>query len=349
MDSLLGALAEPWTRRWTGQIAGAALTFWVTGLVLYVWRHPAALDCRSGQHAGALWCRAVRAGGPGYLLVVGVAVGVVLGSAYIVAALTPQLIYVLAGSGWPIFGPGATLTRPLMRALIRRQARRRGQIAASGEALPTSPPAVPDGADRRRRGRRAQAEYAAAVRADSQVVARLRRYPAAAGALAPTRIGNVLAALGERVHSRHGLDLAVCWELLIAVLPPAARARLTAESSRAILQAQTMIWALAAAAWSPLLPASWAIAGWLIGLAGVTVLLYAGLCRALESYCDLVEAIVLATRHRLYQATGLPLPASVAAEPADGARLTEYVLGLPSASVDLAWPAPDTAAEAAAD
>jgi hypothetical protein len=340
MEQFLGALAEPWARRWSGQVAGAALAFWVTGLLIYVGRDDArALRCPVADTESSAWCRVDHSSGVGYLLLTLAIVAIVIGSASIMTTVAPHLIDLLAGNGWPTLGLAAALAGPVIRWLMRRQVDRRGRTAAVGTPLPEIVPEVAGGGGRRRRAHRVIAAYAAAAQVDRAAVARLRRYPAANESIGLTRIGNSLAAMSERVWRRHGLDLSVCWEPLLAVLPPAARESLTGESTRVTLRSQNVGWAIAAVAWTPLLPAPWGVLAWIAGLLIVVRVLYGALCASMDNYCDLIEATVAVHRYRLYQALGLDLPDSTSAEPASGALVTDYLQGSQAVDLSLSWPA----------
>jgi len=340
MDSFLGALAEPWARRWSGKVAGAALAFWAAGVFAYLIRAgTSAFACRPtrGTASPAL-CSLAHAGALGTGVAVAVAAVTVIGSAMVVAALSPRVIDVLAGERWPCCGPAHVLTEPVLRWLLRRQIDRRGAIAAAGRPVPDQLPVVAAGPDRRRRGHQAMAAYAANRSTDRAVMARLRRYPVNTGDTGPTRLGSALAATHERVRHRHGLELPVCWEPLIAVLPDDARDWLARESTRVTLRGQSLLWALAATGWAVLFRTPWAAAIWVAGLLVVARGLHAGLRESVETYCDLIEATVAVHRHRLYQALGVPLPDSAVAETVAGQVLSAYLAGAPVADLRFSWP-----------
>ncbi len=350
MDQFLGALAEPWARRWSGQVAGAALAFWFIGLVLYLMHTPdSGLACPAAAHSASLWCRVDHAGTVGLVTVLAAAAAAVIGSAFVVAALAPRLVSVLAGDTWPARGPGAATGRFVLRWLLLRQVDRQGRIAAAGGPVPDRVPRVAEGTDRRRRAHRAIAAYAADVRTDHAATSVLRRYPAAPGAVSVTRVGCALAAMNERVWRRHGLDLSVCWEPLLGVLPDSAREHVARESTRVTLQAQNIVWAFAVIAWTSLLDAWWMTLIWLLAALLLVRILYGGLCSAVDIYCDLIEATVVLHRHRLYQAVGVAFPASTGAEPAAGTALSDYLAGARLPDLPLSWAAQNGAGTAAED
>ncbi len=101
MDKLLESLAGPWTRRWSGHVAAAALTFWAVGLStrLAGGGAPATACGPDGPTdlLGRAWCRLDGAGAVGYAALVILAGSLVLGSALLVAAATPRIVHLLAG------------------------------------------------------------------------------------------------------------------------------------------------------------------------------------------------------------------------------------------------------------
>ena len=129
-----------------------------------------------------------------------------------------------AGWGkWPYRGWAGVAVKPVTRWLLRKQIERLGKIAAAGTKVTESIPEIPPRKDRRRKSHRALADYAADWQTDRAAIAGMRYYPSAPGAIRPTRLGSALATMNERLERRHGLDLSVCWEPLLGVLPADAR------------------------------------------------------------------------------------------------------------------------------
>ena len=353
MDRFVAALAEPWARKWIGQAAGAALAFWVVGLLAWLMRQPAtAFPCHgAGAGPGAgLWCHAQDAGAWGATAAAAaLAVAIVTGSAVLVAAIAPGLLSLLAGEGWPWQGRWAAAVRPVLRWLIRRQIDARGRAAAAGRPAGGRSAAIAAEPGARRKAHQAIAADATYGRVDRAAAARLRRYPPTVAATAPTRIGSAFAAMTERVWQRHRLDLSVCWEPILAVLPGPARESLARESTRLTRRAQNLIWACCAAVWAGFLQPPWAIIGWLVAVAALSCVLYGGLRSAAETYCDLVEAIVAVHRRLLYQGLGLALPDSTSAEIVAGAALSAYLSGVQAVDLPFSWPAGDGPANQAAN
>ncbi|MBA5220796.1 hypothetical protein [Streptomyces griseoaurantiacus] len=163
-----------------------------------------------------------------------------------------------------------------------------------------------------------------------------RRYPRATR-IAPTRIGNSLVAMTDRVTARHGWDLAYCWELIDLALPDRAAGRLRADSDRLTARAQNLLWAvltcLAALTGGAvtvvrddggsLVRGAFLAAA--VGAALGVLLLFRGLCAAVDVYCDSVEAVLVTARADIYRAAGWPAPRTPAEERAYGAALSGYL------------------------
>lgn len=338
---LIGAFAGPVAKRWAARIAAATLTFWCLGILLVLIIHPRTGRCPvtdKAAHALRLprtGCVTLPQGPLGLTLLGFAAVSVVAGSGLLVAAATPRLLTVLTGAGWPLAHRRHSPTRWLWVRLLRGQLRRRRSAAVVDPVLlPHVPPAVASAA--------AAAGTPAAVSAaghrqalvatalagfdGATAWARLRRWPSDPGLLAPTRIGNIYAAVGERVTVRHGLDLAVCWEPLLTVFPPAALSALTKEALRVSARAQNLLWSVLGAGWAVLLPAPLA-AVWVAGAAALAGTLWVGLREACETHADVIEALVTAQRGELYRLVGIEPPLSTALEPAAGQAITAYLAG----------------------
>ncbi|MEH1014411.1 hypothetical protein V6U90_15020, partial [Micromonospora sp. CPCC 206060] len=272
---------------------------------------PEAATCRTPSPGdGAVWCRLVALGPAGTVLTAVVGLAVLLGSAQFVAALAPTLTRLLAGANWPASGGWAGLTR----VRVRRQTRIRQRLATV-----------------------APGSTAAAPWAEARIRTRLRRYPGGTPP-APTRLGNVFAAMGQRVADRHGLRVTACWASFVTVLPEPDRLRLTEQSTAVLGRAQGCCWALLATGWAALLPGRIPMALWLVAVLVVVALSYLALCHSAEAYADLIEGLLAVHRLALYQAVGLPAPTSTGDEPACGALLSDYLADGGTATVGLTWP-----------
>jgi hypothetical protein len=303
LDKALEGIASPLAKRWADQAIGSSLVFWTVGALLYLLAHqPVGKRCGPGGE-GPVWCVAVRNGTPGTVIAVVGTLAVVVSTSLAVSAATPGLIRVLAGVGWRRVG---FLERPV-NWLITRQEGRRHLLATGWKP---------------ERDERARAEGRQPV----DDWPRLRRYPfGPRSELAPTRLGNVFAALDQRVTRRFGLRLDVCWQPLLAVLPAEAHARLAEGSRVVVLRGQLPIWSVAALGWLAFIPGwlgrvGWVVACLCLGLAG-----FIGLVSAAEAYADQVFATVAAQRVLLYRALGLPVPSTTDTEPAAGRRLSDQL------------------------
>jgi hypothetical protein len=329
VEKLIGGLSEPFARRWGGEAVGAALVFWATGLVVYLLSRPsAALGCPDDGLPSDLVCRLAAYGALGAAAGTIILASVVVGSSLLVAAVAPWVLRLLAGSSWPRW----VLVTRLTRWRLRRHQRRRRRLAR------TDPPIAGGSAGPQ------TIEQALASRSQRTAWAGLRWYPGEVDVLAPTRIGNAFAAVGQRIADRYGLALTVVWEPLLAVLPDHLYGRLAEQSRVLTSRAQGLVWPLAGVVWLPLagsVPA--ALVGVLI-IVGLTAVAYGLLCHAVRCYCDLVEGVVGTNRVLLYRAVGFAPPASSATEPAEGARLSAYLGVGVAAPVALAWEPPAGAA-----
>jgi hypothetical protein len=351
MSIVARMVEETAVRSWQPRITGAALVFWAAGPALWtIGRRTEPGTCTIGPAQVPHWsdavCGMAADGAAGQADLGLLAAAAVAGSALAVAAVTPKVLHFLAGVGWPQGSFGGPLRRVLEYLLLRQATRRAELASARFPARTPEPPAaaksapVPTAQARRdiRQLRRHNAQTAADDLLDSAARARLRRYPSTHAVIAPTRLGNCLLAAGERIRERHGLDLDVCWELLLTVLPPEVAARLNQQSATVLSRAQGMLWAAAAAIWAFGAAGPTAAAGWIAGIAILTRLYYAGLCPAVEAYCDIVEAVLLADRHLLYRAAGLEPPRTTGEEPADGRTLSLLLRGVcPEPPMPLTW------------
>ena len=304
MDAVLSALISGRSRFWlTGALPGA-LAFWCLGaLALGGISLSVPHTGRCAIPDAGVWCDLSDHAGVRFVAVALLAVAVVIAGTSLVIVLTGPALSVIAGFGWSR-GPLGWLARQLTRLHRRRRA-----------SLLQRP-----GHDR------------------GGVAARLAWYPTGDAPIRPTRVGNTLAALGQRVRRRHGLDLPTCWPLVEQILPQSAREELEASSGRVAGRIQNLLWALAALVWLPALPTRLAI-GVAVASVILAVLLWWAISGAVEQYCALIEALVAVHRQGMYRAVGWPLPTSTAQEPELGRALTGYLNRLsPLGDVALVWP-----------
>ncbi|WP_371662717.1 hypothetical protein [Streptomyces sp. NBC_00280] len=316
---LLSTYAVGRAKGWLARISGGALVFWaVAGLAVRSWLPPAR-GCADAPDSAGMWCR-----GNSFdvvtLCVYGVLViAAAVGSTLVVAAASAPVIRFLAGTSWPV----TSVFRHWTAWRVRRHRHVFDQLLAADPVTPgTGAPALPEPELTRLTLDRARA--------------RRRRYPRRL-LIAPTRIGNSLAAMTERVTGRHGWDLATCWELIDLALPDQLSGRLRGDSDRLTTRGQNLLWAaltcpvavagLGVAVWrddagAPVLGAFSAAAA---GAALAALLLFRGLCAAVDVYCDSVEAVLVAARADIYRVAGWPAPGTPAEERERGATLSGYL------------------------
>ncbi|MGW5103785.1 hypothetical protein [Streptomyces sp. NPDC004100] len=338
---LLGSFAVGRAKGWLARISGGALVFWaVAGLAVRSWLPPTR-GCSGARGSADLWCQGSRFDVV-TLCVYGVlAVAATVGSTLVVSAASTPVIRFLAGTTWPV----RTWARYWTAWRVRRHRALLERLLAADPVAPAVP---------------AQATSATTTGVDSTLSrlalaharSRRRRYPRPAS-VAPTRIGNSLAAMTERVTARHGWDLAWCWELIDLALPEPLAKRLRGDSDRLTARGQNLLWALLTCPVAlagagvtvgrddggPLVLGAFAVAA--AGAALAVFLLFRGLCAAVDVYCDSVEAVLVAARPDVYRAAGWPAPATPAQERVSGAELSGYLSRRGAQGAQTAFVAPD--------
>ena len=322
---LLGSFAAGRAKGWLARVSGGALVFWVVAaLAVRSWLPPTR-GCSGAGGGAQLWCKDSRFDVV-TLCVYGVlAIAATVGSTLVVAAASASVIRFLAGTTWPV----RTWARYWTAWRVRCHRRALEGLLAADPPTPQVPAQTTGPAP-------AGLDATLSPLALSRVRSRRRRYPRQAS-VAPTRIGNSLAAMTERVTARHGWDLAWCWELIDLALTETLAKRLRGDSDRLTARAQNLLWAaltclvaLAGAGvtrWGedggPLVLGAFAAAAVGAGLA--VLLLFRGLCAAVDVYCDSVEAVLVAARADVYRVAGWPAPATPEEERESGAVLTGYL------------------------
>jgi len=291
VDAALGALLAARGRLPLASAIPGALAFWCLG-ALALGRIPLT-EPRPATCAAAsagVWCSLSNRADVRFVAFVLLGVLGITAGTSLVAMLTGPVLSLIAGFGWPSYGPLGALARQRAGAHRRRRARAVSRLGRDGSAA----------------------------------AARLAWYPAGDTAVRPTRIGNAFAAMDQRVTRRHGLGLATCWPLLELAVPRPTSDRLETASRLVAGRIQNLIWCVAALVWVPAFPAPLAflIAGAAVILAG---LLWWAASGGVEQYCALIEATVAASRRAMYVAIGWPVPASTTEEPAQGKALTGYL------------------------
>jgi hypothetical protein len=131
------------------------------------------------------------------------------------------------------------------------------------------------------------------------------RYPFKPGHLRPSRMGNSLAALGERVEEKFGYKLDVIWDVFIASLPEDATKALAAKSTGIYLACQNLILSSAGVvAVIIVIPGGWPVVVAPVILALLTVCLWRAIGTATDDYSDLILTTLILHRDVLYEALG---------------------------------------------
>lgn len=299
LETVGGAVAESVTRRLGGHAVAGAVVFWTVGGLWYLLNGSRVPGCPGGDSVvGRLTCPVAANPTLSSVVVAVLAASVVVSSSAVVAAAAPRLVHTMAGSGWAMTAPGAWIAE-------RRRA-----------------------AQQQRRNRLAELQAGDHTWQRVSREARLRSWPKGRDArIAPTRLGNVFAAAAQRVANRHGLNLGVCWEAQVAVLPEIARSALVEQSTIVQSRVQHMVWTAAAALWAPLVPTGVGPVVWITLCTGLTWVIYVGVCHACQAYGDMVEGIVATHRMALYRALGFAAPVSLAAERQLGALVSRLLGG----------------------
>jgi len=290
VDAVLDTLLTARGGRWAAQAVAGAIAFWCLGVVALrdvSVAVPSASGCAVPD--ARIWCAGMDRNG--LVLAAAVVFGLlaVIAVSSVVAALVEPALTLIAGDGWPRRAGGGEFTQ----WRTSRQLRRRRRL----ESL---------------------------LGSESSAASQLAWYPPNDNAMRPTRAGNAFAALGRRIVHRHGLGLSTCWPLLEQALDDSTRARVENASTRLARRIQNLLWAVLALVWLPALPA------WLALVVACTcvvlaLLLWRGIAAAVEQYCVLVEAAVLARRRSMYESVGWEPPRSTIEEPARGRALTAYL------------------------
>jgi hypothetical protein len=306
MDKIVSDLLSPIIRHLTlGSLTAAAL-FWGMGLSLFHQFHPQALPgCSTG---GTDLCGLIAKSDVDRQIVVGVGVLIVIFiTAEAVFTRAAKVTQFLSGTRWS-----------KRRLFVFFQDHFRERLIKRGYgSRDVSPGSVRARRINIRSLRRANRYPHGMPRTPHDDPPRLVDVP-----LEPTFLGNVFAALHQRILATHGLRLASCWELLLSVLPDDAMKKLVAPSSVVLVRAQIVIWAVMNCIWAVWLDNWLWRAGWVFTWLAVAYLAYRELCTAAGKYCDRLGAIVFAHRWLLYEVAKLPSPKSTADELRTGLELS---------------------------
>jgi hypothetical protein len=145
--------------------------------------------------------------------------------------------------------------------------------------------------------------------------------------LAPTRFGNVFAAMKQRIKARYQIRIDTVWNLFQSGLERTderdAR-ELRRRSALVVKRAEAMIWVAMMGCWALFLPGwQWLVAG----LSACVVVAYAAyrrMCGAACAYCDYIEDMMRKHFGQLYEQLHLPPPEFTSDLRAKGRELTKY-------------------------
>ncbi|MGI8334480.1 hypothetical protein ACRYCC_31400 [Actinomadura scrupuli] len=287
-ESFAGRMLE----RWTPRLLTAALGFWLGGLVAWLWSRPGDFGSAVRSLGGRIGKLPVS---QQMALLISVLL-VLLTSALMSERLALPLLRLLEGY-WP---------RRLAGPLVRRNLRKRAQAMDLAQRLARH--ADEDGG------------LPAEARAQLQEVeALLRRLPAEAHLMMPTRLGNQLRTAEERPRERFGLDAIVCWPYLWLLIDDLARDELTVARGALNDATRSWLWAALFGVWT-----FWAWWAFPAAVVACALIYHLNLLRAAETYGQLLEATYALNRHKLYDALRLESPDPTDESPS-GRALTAYL------------------------
>ncbi len=302
-SGLAGKVAE----RAVLTLTTAAFAFWMVGFLAW-------LTTTSTASREARFAALAPAGQLLQLLGVIIAVIVVVGSGVIVQRLTGPALLLLQGH-WPRF------LAPLRDRLVSGHFKRKEQLETRWQELFAEIEADHPEPSTDDRLRLARAEHALL-----SIEQRLNAYPPRSERVAPTRLGNVLAATEGRVVDKYGLDAARCWSVLWLLLPDGAR-KDVADARKALDDAALGVtWSVLLLIWTPL---AWWVAVLAIAAFWIS---YLATVRAAQLSGELIDAAYTVHRGLLYDKVGWPHPAP-AAEPEWGRALTTLIFRGPALAV----------------
>jgi len=137
----------------------------------------------------------------------------------------------------------------------------------------------------------------------------------------PTRLGDVLRAAEQRPYEKYGLDTVVCWYRLWMLLPADVKQEISEVRLQLDRAARTWLWGLLFVVWTPWL---WWVAV-PVGLLVAFLTYNVGILSSARLFGDLTDTAFDLYRMELYDALGLPRPASPAQERASGLRLSRML------------------------
>ncbi len=284
LDGLSGKLAE----RWVANLLTPAFVFWaggfVAGILKFGWQDfYTALNQLSEPQQIALLIFSLL---------------IVVTSAFVIERFDFGVLRLLEGY-WPRW------LRPLRRWLIKQQHKHNTKAETKWNKL---------FAKRETQGLTPDEEEDLA-----QLEAELKRFPAKAQKLMPTRLGNLLRAVELRPFDKYGLDAVLCWSHLWLLLPEHTRSDLAQARGHLNTAVRTWLWSIFFWVWC-----IWTIWAFPIGLLSA-LFAYRWALDAAGTYADLLEATFDLYRFDLYRALQFPLPTSQQEEKIIAAQLNQYL------------------------
>jgi hypothetical protein len=246
------------------------------------------------------------------LLVIIVALLVVVCSGVVVQRLVPPVLVLLQGS-WSGFAG------PLRRRLVAHQFRLKERLEEQWQNRYQEVETYRSASEKEEGLSTAdRLQFAAAEQGLLDAERRLTAYPPRSERVAPTRLGNLLAAAPGRVLDKYGMDAARCWPVLWLILPEATRTDV-AEARKDLDDCVLwLIWSVLLLIWIPL---SW----WVLILVVLGAWLsYLATIGAAARYGELIDAAYTVHRWLLYDSVGWPRPAP-STETAAGLVLTTAI------------------------
>lgn len=301
-------IIKPLASRLVAMASSTSGVFWTVGLVLLHVRHPGPFPgCPGGgaDTCGLLSKQLDQEAGAALALVV--LVGVTSGT---VLAWAKWITHFLTGQKW----------RHASAVIwIQRHARKR--VVALGYGQP---------------GGRTRTSPGARSRVD--------RYPHATAPLAPTRFGNVFAAMKQRILCRYQIRIDRFWtpfKLGLARRNEPHERELRRLSAVLVQRVEAMIWTPMMGVWAGFLPGwQWLVAG-LSACGGLAYVAYRLMCHAACGYCDFIEDMMRMHPDLLYELHHLAPPVFTADLKLRGEELTRYHdTGDPGKSIRFVWERP---------
>jgi hypothetical protein len=285
-------------------LVSPAFAFWTVGLLAWLLSANTAARRSLVDRLGV-------GGQVTQLLVIIVALLVVVCSGVVVQRLVPPVLLLLQGS-WPAFAG------PLRRRRVAHQFQLKERLEEQWQNRYQEVEAYRSASDKEQLLTADRLRFAAAEQGLLDAERRLTAYPPRSERVAPTRLGNLLAAAPGRVLDKYGIDAARCWPALWLILPEVPRTDV-AEARKDLDDCVLwLIWSVLLLIWVPL---SWWVLLLVVPGAWLSYLATVG---AAARYGELIDAAYTVHRGLLYDSLGWPRPAA-STETASGFVLTTAI------------------------